>query len=224
MPNLKKLGMLVVLVCALSGCSSSNDVTQDAYVHSKEAYTQIQTTYEVAEDFSSDLYSAWKAGIYDKEEMSVEYLASITSLTEEEIYEGICYAILEIDNAGGYYSATNQERADAEYIVEYYFAIYEESMFSACISVVSGAYELSGKISIAQESIESAASDIKAVSDIYSEYEHYSSLKGYYASVNAFLDFCINPTGSFIQFSDTINNYQTQARDYKSELSYIFEE
>lgn len=59
---------------------------------------------------------------------------------------------------------------------------------------------------------------------IISNYEHYSNLKGYYTTTNAFFEFCQNPTGSFAQVKDTINNYKNDARDYRNDLAYIFED
>ena len=65
---------------------------------------------------------------------------------------------------------------------------------------------------------------MKDMSLQYSDYEHYPNLKGYYTTTNAFFEFCQNPTGSFEQVKDTINKYRNDARSYRNELAYIFED
>lgn len=46
----------------------------------------------------------------------------------------------------------------------------------------------------------------------------------YYTSTSSFFEFCQNPTGSFEQVVNTINDYKNEARDYKNDLDYIFED
>ena len=75
-----------------------------------------------------------------------------------------------------------------------------------------------------QTAINTAKEQMKKLSDKYSDYEHYPNLKGYYTTTSSFFDFCQNPTGSFEQMKNTINDYKNEARDYISDLDYIFEE
>ena len=90
--------------------------------------------------------------------------------------------------------------------------------------VVSKAYEANGKTDEAQKALNEAKAQMKELSEKYSDYEHYPNLKGYYTTTSSFFDFCQNPTGSFEQVKDTINDYKNEARDYISDLDYIFEE
>ena len=64
---------------------------------------------------------------------------------------------------------------------------------------------------------------MKELSEKYSDYEHYPNLKGYYTTTKSFFDFCQNPTGNFEQYKNTLNDYRNEARDYISDLDYIFE-
>lgn len=75
-----------------------------------------------------------------------------------------------------------------------------------------------------QTALNTAKEQMKELSDKYSDYEHYPNLKGYYTTTSSFFDFCQNPTGSFEQMKNTINDYKNEARDYISDLDYIFEE
>ena len=76
----------------------------------------------------------------------------------------------------------------------------------------------------AQNVLNNAKTQMKELSERYSDYEHYPNLKGYYTTTSSFFDFCQNPTGSFEQVKDTINDYKNEARDYISDLDYIFED
>ena len=64
---------------------------------------------------------------------------------------------------------------------------------------------------------------MKKLSEKYSDYEHYPNLKGYYTTTKSFFDFCQNPTGSFAQYKNMLNDYRNEACDYISVLDYIFE-
>lgn len=75
----------------------------------------------------------------------------------------------------------------------------------------------------AQSALDNAKSLMKDLSAKYSDYEHYPNLKGYFTNTSSLFDFCQNPDGSFEQVKDTINNYRNEARDFKSDLDYIFE-
>jgi hypothetical protein len=181
--------------------------TEQAYKASAEAFTIVDEAYKMTEEFGEDLYEAWRMGIYDDDEVSIDYLAKKLNLSKEEISAAI-------DNLGG------------EGVGDYYFTYYKnkKSLFSACVWVVCKAYELNGDIDKITELLSSAKGLMKDMSQKYSDYEHYPNLKGYYTTTNAFFEFCQNPTGSFEQVKDTINQYRNDARSYRNELAYIFED
>ena len=89
--------------------------------------------------------------------------------------------------------------------------------------IVANAYKANGKASEAETALEKAKEQMKTLSEKYSDYEHYPNLKGYYTTTSSFFNFCQNPTGSFEQVKTTINDYKNEARDYMSDLDYIFE-
>lgn len=209
------------MVLLLGGCGNSN---QKAYEVSKEAYEQIDVAYEIIEQYGSDIYEAWRLGIYEDEDMSIELLDSELYLSEDEIREGIVYVYLTFEDEDGYINATEEEKEEFEELCDGFFTIFEDDLFSACVWVVTGAYQANGKIEEAEVAIESAKVQMKTLSEEYSDYEHYPNLKEYYTTTSAFFDFCQNPTGSFEQVKETINEYRNDAREYISDLDYIFEE
>ena len=104
------------------------------------------------------------------------------------------------------------------------FQMMKSNLFSFCVRVVNGAYKANGKEQYVQELLDSAKAQMKEMSEKFSDYEHYPALKGYYTTSSSFFDFCENPSGSFEQIKTTIEDYRSTARDYKSDLDYIFED
>ena len=214
------LFLIVLLLLSTIACGGSNasanvapeptpeptlTPTEQAYKASAEAFTIVDEAYKMTEEFGEDLYEAWRMGIYDDDEVSIDYLAKKLNLSKEEISAAI-------DDLAG------------EGFGDLYFYLYKDSLFSACVWVVCKAYELNGDVDKITELLSSAKSLMKDMSQKYSDYEHYPNLKGYYTTTNAFFEFCQNPTGSFEQVKDTINKYRNDARSYRNELAYIFED
>ncbi len=220
---------LVALLLAMSmsiflcACGSGN---KKAFEASKSAYDNIDIAYEITEQFGSDIYEAWRLGIYDDEELlkdGVAYLAKELSLSEDELKEGVGYVISEM--AGEDWSeVSDEDKATITENTNIIFGIMEDDLFSFCVNVVTGAYIANGKVEEAQNALNDAKAQMKELSEKYSDYEYYPNLKGYYTTTSSFFDFCQNPTGSFEQVKDTINDYKNEARDYISDLDYIFED
>ena len=215
--------LLVIVMCVpLAACNSD----KKAFEVSKAAYDNIDIAYEITEQFGSDLYEAWRLGIYEKDEVidgGAKYLATELSLSADEIRAGAAYTIVTMLGEDW------EEMSDADkdkYIgkADSFFAIMEDDLFSFCVMSVTGAYTLNGKVEEAQTSLDTAKAQMKELSQEHSDYEHYPNLKGYYTTTSSFFDFCNNPTGSFEQVKDTVNDYKNEARDYISDLDYIFEE
>ncbi|MBQ2899176.1 MAG: hypothetical protein IJE28_05490 [Oscillospiraceae bacterium] len=227
-------------MCSVEGCENEavEDTTYEeslcdkhltgkkAFDASKIAYDSIDVAYEITEQYGSDVYEAWRMGIYDKDEIlddDVAYLASELSLSEEDIKLGVAYTVSELM---GQDWETLTEESKKAYCAEadLYFYLMEDDLFTFCVMVVSNAYKVNGKVDEAKTALDEAKAQMKELSDKYSDYEHYPNLKGYYTTTSSFFDFCQNPTGSFEQVKDTINDYKNEARDYISDLDYIFEE
>lgn len=181
--------------------------TEMAFKAASEAYGFIDNAYQLTEQFGSDVYEAWRIGIYDSDEASISYLAKKLNLTESEISAAI-------------------ESLLGEGIDDFYFTYYEKngSLFSACVWLVSEAYNLNGKTKEIEDGLATAKELMKDMSAKYSDYEHYPNLKGYYTTTSAFFEFCKDPTGSFEQVKNTINDYRNNARNYRNELAYIFDD
>ncbi len=226
---MKKMIVLLLAMTTsifLCACGGGN---KKAFEVSKAAYDNVGGAYEIVEQFGSDLYEAWRLGIYDEDEIlenGVTYLASNLSLSEEDIKTGVGYAISEMTGKN-WFELSGDDKEKIEIMTEnanVVFGLMEDELFSFCVNVVKGAYMLNGKVEEAKAALDEAKAQMKELSERYSDYEHYPNLKGYYTTTSSFFDFCQNPTGSFEQVKVTINDYKNEVRDYISDLDYIFEE
>lgn len=211
-----------VLIFLLPSCDNKS---KKAFEASKVAYENVNSAYKIAEDYGADIYEAWRLGIYDDDEIlekGCAYLAKELHISESEIKEGIAYTLAEMDE--GWENCSEEDRADYRENADYTFVVMEDNLFSWCVLITSNSYAANGKVKEAQEYLDAAKEQMKELSQSYSDYEHYPSLKGYYTTTNSFFDFCQNPTGSFEQIKTTIESYRSTARDYKADLDYIFED
>ena len=221
----KIVSLILVLVMCLSLCACGGS-DKKAFEASKLAYDNIDIAYEITEQFGEDLYEAWRLGIYDDDEIMEEgtkYLADELYLSEDELRAGVAHRIATL--IGQDWDEMPEEDKE-KYIkaADSFFSIMEDDLFSFCVMVVKDAYLLNGKVEEAETALNAAKAQMKELSAEYSDYEHYPNLKGYYTTTSSFFDFCNNPTGSFEQVKETVNSYRNEARDYISDLDYIFEE
>ena len=214
---------LVLAICfsavACNGESGNNAPNKEtAFDIAKEAYAKIDIAYKITDKFGSDIYEAWRLGIYEKDEIlndGVGYLSSELSLSESEIIAGV--ALFLADDGEEPESLTKTK-------ANFYFKYLEDNLFSFCLATVSSAYEANGTAAEAQNALNSAKDLMKKMSEKYSDYEHYPNLKEYYTTTKAFFAFCQEPTGSFEQVKITINDYRNEVRNYVNDLDYIFED
>lgn len=211
------------ILISLTACGNNN---KKAFTVSKEAYDEITAAYEISDSFGSDIYEAWRLGIYHDDEILKEgtsYLVSELNISEDELIDGVAYTLLEITDSS-WESASDDEKEKMRSLADTSFLLFEDELFSYCVQIVANAYRVSGKADEAQTALNSAKSLMKELSEKYSDYEHYPNLKNYYTSTKSFFDFCQSPTGSFEQVKTTINDYRNDIRSYISDLDYIFEE
>lgn len=218
---------IIVFILIVAMCISTTACGGDkkAFEVSKKAYENIDIAYEITEEFGANLYEAWRLGIYDDDEIlksGAAYLATELTLSEDEIKEGIGYVIAEL--VGEDWSTMSDE--DKSMITDntnLVFSMMEDELVTFCLKTVTCAYIANGKAQEAQNALDEAKKQMKELSEDYSDYEHYPNLKGYFTTTSSFFEFCQNPTGTFEQLKDTINNYNNEVRDYISDLDYIFE-
>ena len=215
------IALLLVMVISLSLVACGGE--KKAFEASKAAYENIDIAYKITEQFGSDIYEAWRLGIYDDDEIlddGAAHLATELSLSADEIRAGAIYTIYQDE----WDTMSDEEKDELIDKADLFFSYFEDDLFSFCVMAVSNAYVVNGKVEEAQTALNAAKAQMKELSADYSDYEHYPNLKGYFTTTSSFFDFCQNPTGSFEQVKETINKYKNEARDYLSDLDYIFED
>jgi len=221
---------LLLILLALSMCVSMCACGTNPFDMSKEAYEKISTAYDIIDAYGSDIYEAWRLGIYSDDDILKKgntFLASELGLEKSELDEGLAYTIATSVYEKEWDSLTDEEKeeyreyADSDTAC---YKIFEDELFSMCIKVVSSTYKVNGKSGEISSNLEEAKRIMKDMSNDHADYEHYPNLKGFYTSTSAFFEFCEDPSGSFEQVKDTLNNYRKEARDFKKDLDYIFEE
>lgn len=93
-------------------------------------------------------------------------------------------------------------------------------IFMTTWTVIRG-YEQNGKVMEVENLLEHARAEIQKLG---SDSEHYKSLRGFYTTINSYLELCSNPELSFTQFTEMQNQYEKEARDYISDLGFSFGE
>ena len=223
---MRKIISVILILClclSLAACNSD----KKAYEASKLAYGNIDIAYKITEQYGDDLYEAWRLGINESEEIledGAEHLATELSLSADEIRIGAAYAMATMTLGLPWDEISEETKQESINSADGYFKLMKKELFTFCVMSVEGAYIVSGKVEEAKTALDAAKAQMKELSKEYSDYEHYPNLKGYYTTTSSFFDFCNNPSGSFEQLKDTINNYRNEARDYISDLDYIFED
>ena len=216
MKKILALVLALLMVVPFVACGAKkNDKT--AFEKSKVAFQKTTEAYLMVNEYSIDLYDAWHIGIneksrYDDEDELSDFALEL-GLDIKDMEAAIASLLGKDKYYSGYYGG------DWETLQSAY-----GSFFSACVNVVSEVYRVNGEVENISDLLIEAKASMKELSDKYSDYENYSSLKTYFTNTLAFFDFCQNPEGSFEQVVETFNNYRNTARTCFFDLNYIFED
>ena len=223
----KAIAILLALLMVLSLAACGGGSKKKAFSLAKKAFDEIEEAYSITESFGDDVYEAWRIAIYEDDELledGIKHLATQLHLSESELSDGVAAYLIEDVGEGSWETASLEEKNLYKDNTAALFGIFESSLFSFVVGCVVKAYSISGKSDMIQAALVAAKADMKEMSEKYSDYEHYASLKKYYTTTNAYYEFCKNPTGSFEQLKTTTSNYSNDARTHRNDLAYIFED
>ena len=165
--------LVLVLVFGLASCTSTVTNTQVAFTSAQTTYNNLISAYEKIDAIGSDIYEAWRMGVY--ETPSISNLDEELNLSYEEL------------------STAAKSLADGSYLysVDSVFYLFGDvSKFSICVELVEEAYKLKGTYEEIDNLLASAKSEMKTMSEQYSDYEHYDNLKKMYSIVDSYAEFC----------------------------------
>lgn len=203
------IAVAVVAVIALftfvlggnGGASGNSNTGKEAQFKSaNDAYIDIVSASETCIEIMDSIYGAWHFAIYKADDYygtnKIKEFASAASLTYSEVN-----------------SAMTSLGLSSSDIDDFNYAIY----------IVKQVYKNKGSYTEAKNLLASAKDSLKSVTSEYSDYTGYPTLKSFYSEVSSYLEFAESPSGSFSQLKTTIDNYETNIRTYKNDLSFIFD-
>lgn len=174
------------------------------YTNSKVAFSKLNDSASILSRAMSDIYIAWKWGIYDFDDYA-------TCSTNAERLQKEVSINLEL--------GAGEDSSPGAYLVYY---AWIDSEWQGCIDLVVDSYEASGLYQEVEALLNEAQAALKTVSESNADYQYYPSLKQYYSKLQAMFEFVKSPTGSFEQLKTTMNNYSTDIRTFQGDLSFVF--
>ncbi|GEM_PF-2029597 len=181
---------------------SAQAIKETVYNNAKEAYEKINEAADVCINGMDDIYGAWKFGIYDADDYSsLDIILLMMSMDTPNL------------SSSDLEAACNQLGFSASYL---------KSDFSYCVAVAQKAIEQKQLYAKAENALSSAFQLLQELTDEYEDFTYYPKLKEYYSKVSSYFDFFQNPTGSFKQLADTINDYENSIRTLKSDVGFLF--
>ena len=180
------------------------------YACGKKAHEQLNAAADICIEMMDGIYEAWRFAIYDADDYSrssvVLEFASEVGLTKTALET----AFVDLFADAG--------ATDASLMA------YSLDNFSIAIAIVGQAYVNNGTVQRLDDALASAKSELKTMTQEYSDYSEYPNLKSYYSEVSSYAEFAKNPSGSFEQLKTTIETYEREIRTYRSDMAFVFED
>lgn len=210
--------LTIILLLTFLGCSfkpsqesttSSTEETEEEkqayeYQQAQLAYAELNKAATLCESAMDVVYGAWYFAIYEAE-MGVSDYKNYDGF---EARTGLLYSEIE----------TAMQSIGLSYDKSHYLTDISYAVKLAQLCLIN-----KNVYADAQTCIENAKSYLKEVTDKYADYTSYPTLKLYYSEVSSYLEFAESPSGSFSQLKTTIDNYETNIRTYKNDLSFTLE-
>ncbi len=209
-----------------NSASVENTRKKEAFKSASIAYSNILSAFESTDNYAKDIQDAWHTAIWTSDELTtygVSFLAQETSMSVNEIELAIL-DILEEMFEDEFDLITYTYMLDVE--SELFFQVFAETdnISWFCVEIVEKVYEAKGETAKVEIALTTAQDEIKKLSEIDSDYEHYENLKGFYSEVKAYYDSCVDIHCSCEQFTQYVADYNKDAQVYKSSLDYFFED
>ena len=175
------------------------------YNNAKAAYEKLKEVAELCISGMDDIYNAWHFGLYSADDCTTSNiyteLANETSFSSSELQEAAA-------QLGGFSAKT--------------MAALLVNDWQYCVLTVKEAITMRGDYDTITAHMANAEKILQTLTKEFDDYTYYPKLKDYYASVKSYVEFFTNPTGSFNQLVDTINNYENGIRTLESDVSFLF--
>lgn len=169
------------------------------YNNAKDAYEKLKTVAALCVTGMDNIYGAWYFGIYEADDAYwFDYQLSL---------ELVDFSSEEIESARN--SLGLSERTAM-------------SDWQCSLWIVEEAIASRGDYDTINNNMAEAEKVLQSLTEEYNDYTYYPKLKDYYAAVKSYVEFYTNPSGSFKQLADTINNYENNIRTLESDVGFLF--
>lgn len=169
------------------------------YENAKEAYVKLKEVSELCVAGMDAVYGAWHFGIYEADDTySFDLMLSLETpgFSSEDIKAA--RELLGFSET----SAKNDWQNSLEIVIT--------------------AIAMRGDYDIINANMAEAEKVLQSLTEEYDDYTYYPKLKEYYAAIKSYVAFFTNPTGSFDQLADTVNNYENGIRTLESDVGFLF--
>lgn len=196
---------LVLLLAVGGGFLLKSNKEAVTYNNSKLAFSKLNDSASILSRAMSDIYDAWKWGIYDWDDNDYSCATNAKNLQKE--------VSINLETGAG--------EASPAAMLLFYSYLYDNG-WNGCIDLVVDSYEASGLYQEVETLLSEAQAALKTVSESNADYQYYPTLKQYYSKLQAMFEFVKSPTGSFEQLKTTTNDYANDIRTYQGDLSFVF--
>lgn len=171
------------------------------YTNAKEAYVKLKEVADLCVSGMDDIYNAWYFGIYEADDtysssFYYEMSKEVSSFTEDELKAAG-------DSLG-------------------FDAWLAKSDWQYSLWIVESAITARGDYDTITANMNEAEKVLQTLTEEYDDYTYYPKLKDYYSAIKSYVEFYTNPSGSFKQLADTVNNYENGIRTLESDVSFLF--
>lgn len=199
--------VIIVLALAIGGGAYWMRSKETAtFENSKVAYAKLNDAAAICDRAMSDIYDAWRWGIYEWDD----------DMSATETGNGLQREV-SIDLQQG----VGEDSSLGSFLLFYSLM---DATWQGCVDLVVASYEASGLYQETETLMSEAQQALKAVSESNADYQYYPMLKQYYAKVSAMFEFVKSPSGSFEQLKTTKNNYANDILNFQGDLSFVFAE
>lgn len=172
-----------------------------SYENAKQAYEKLKEVASLCVNGMDSIYGAWYFGIYEADDANYSFFFTAMSFEVPGL------------------SSEELEAAAKELGFSAYSAM---ASWQVCLWITEKAIEMRGDYDTISANMTDAEKTLQLLTDEYEDYTYYPKLKEYYASIASYVEFYKNPTGSFKQLADTINNYENGIRTLETDVGFLF--
>ncbi len=230
------IALLMALVMCLALCACGSEVNAKDEVKAKEAYDKLVEVYNLVDQIGGDIYQIWAKSSTDKSKLledPINYILNNSHLEKDDLLFGFLSMVTIVSSGAGSRDETLEHfltysEEEKEYLLNTLNdADIIDSFFSRanpltdfCVFCVINSYYLNGDFAIAQEKLDEAKAIVKDLQS--SNFGGMEALNSMYTDILSYYNYCLEPTGSLVQASETISDLRASISESMNSLELFF--